>query len=75
MPSFDASCSVISTVASRSRKLNSIRNLNNNNTNKVVVPGVGTATQLSSGDIHIDYKDGSTLTVSISLTENHYSNT
>lgn len=64
MPSFDASCSVISTVASRSRKLNSIRNLNNNNTNKVVVPGVGTATQLSSGDIHIDYKDGSTLTVS-----------
>ncbi|CAL7936789.1 unnamed protein product [Xylocopa violacea] len=62
MPSFDAS-SVISTVASRSRKMNSIRN-ENNNTYKVAVPGIGTATQLSSGDIRVDYKDGSTLTVS-----------
>ena len=62
MPSFDAS-SVISTVASRSRKMNSIRNSNNGIT-KVVVPGVGTATQLSSGDIRVDYKDGSALTVS-----------
>ncbi|XP_053974989.1 serine/threonine-protein kinase PLK4 [Hylaeus volcanicus] len=61
MPSFDASCS-ISTVASRSHKMNSIRNLSNN-MSKVVVPGIGTATQLSSGDIRLDYKDGSTLTV------------
>ncbi|XP_034196457.2 polo like kinase SAK [Osmia lignaria lignaria] len=61
MPSFDAS-SVISTVASRSRKLNSIRNLNN--TNKIAIPGIGTATQLSSGDIRVDYKDGTALTVS-----------
>lgn len=61
MPSFDAS-SVISTVASRSRKLNSIRNLSN--TNKIAIPGIGTATQLSSGDIRVDYKDGTALTVS-----------
>lgn len=64
MPSFDASCSVISTVASRSRKMNSIRNSNTSNFNKVVVPGVGTATQLSTGDIRVNYKDGSALTVS-----------
>ncbi|CAK9819363.1 Serine/threonine-protein kinase PLK4 [Anthophora plagiata] len=63
MPSFDAS-SVISTVASRSRKMNSIRNMNNNISYKVGVPGVGTATQLSTGDIRVDYKDGSSLTVS-----------
>lgn len=62
MPSFDAS-SVISTVASRSRKINSIRNTNTS-VYKVAVPGVGTATQLPSGDIRVDYKDGSTLTVS-----------
>ncbi|KZC12596.1 Serine/threonine-protein kinase PLK4 [Dufourea novaeangliae] len=64
MPSFDASCSVISTVASHSRKMNSMRNSSTTNTNKVVVPGVGTATQLSSGDIRVNYKDGSALTVS-----------
>ncbi|XP_043253044.1 serine/threonine-protein kinase PLK4 isoform X2 [Colletes gigas] len=63
MSSFDATCSVISTVASRSRKMNSMRN-SSNNTNNVVIPGVGTATQLSSGDIRLDYKDGSALTVS-----------
>lgn len=62
MPSFDAS-SVTSTVASRSRKMKSMRNTSNNSY-KVVVPGVGTATQLSSGYICVDYKDGSTLTVS-----------
>nr|XP_003702230.1 PREDICTED: serine/threonine-protein kinase PLK4 [Megachile rotundata] len=62
MPSFDAS-SVISTVASRSRKMNSISNLNTN-TYKIMIPGIGTATQLSSGDIRVDYKDGSALTVS-----------
>lgn len=63
MPSFDAS-SVISTVASRSRKMNSIRNIGNSFC-KVSIPGIGTATKLSSGDIHVDYRDGSTLTVSI----------
>ncbi|XP_076277413.1 polo like kinase SAK [Lasioglossum baleicum] len=63
MPSFDAS-SVISTVASRSRKMNSIRNSNTSNFSKVVVPGVGIATQLSTGDIRVNYKDGSALTVS-----------
>lgn len=62
MPSFDAS-SVISTVASRSHKMNSIRNLNTN-TYKIMIPGIGTATQLSSGDIRVDYRDGSALTVS-----------
>ncbi|XP_033191756.2 polo like kinase SAK isoform X2 [Bombus vancouverensis nearcticus] len=62
MPSFDAS-SVISTVASRSRKMNSIRNIGNSFC-KVSIPGIGTATKLSSGDIHVDYRDGSTLTLS-----------
>ena len=62
MPSFDAS-SVTSTVASRSRKANSIRNISNSFC-KIAVPGIGTATQLSSGEIHVNYKDGSTLTVS-----------
>ncbi|XP_031844945.1 polo like kinase SAK isoform X2 [Nomia melanderi] len=63
MPSFDASCSVISTIASHTRKLNSIKN-SNTSSMKIIVPGVGTATQLSSGDIRVNYKDGSTLTVS-----------
>lgn len=36
----------------------------NNNTDKVAVPGIGFATQFKSGDIRIDYKDGSALTVS-----------
>lgn len=72
MPSFDAS-SVISTVASRSRKMNSIRN-SNNSVNKIVVPGVGIATQLSSGDIRVDYKDGTALTVSRFLNIKLYHN-
>lgn len=63
MPSFDAS-SVISTVASRSRKMNSVRNTNNNSICKIAIPDICTATQLSSGDIHINYKDGSSLIVS-----------
>lgn len=61
MPSFDAS-SVTSTVASRSRKANSIRNISNSFC-KIAVPDIGTATQLSSGEIHVNYKDGSILTV------------
>ncbi|KAG7206897.1 hypothetical protein KM043_000794 [Ampulex compressa] len=63
MPSFDASCSVVSTVPSRSRKMTSVRT-SNHIVNKVTVPGVGTATQLPSGDVRVDYKDGSALTVS-----------
>ncbi|XP_011637322.1 serine/threonine-protein kinase PLK4 [Pogonomyrmex barbatus] len=63
LPSFDATCSVVSTVTSRSRKMNSMHN-SHNNVNKVAVPGIGIATKLSSGDIRVDYKDGSALTVS-----------
>ncbi|EFN78661.1 serine/threonine-protein kinase PLK4 [Harpegnathos saltator] len=62
LPSFDASCSVVSTVTSRSRKTNSIHS-SNNNVDKVAVPGIGFATQFTSGDIRIDYKDGSALTM------------
>lgn len=63
MPSFDATCSVVSTTASRSRKMNSVRSTNSG-IEKIKVPGIGIAMQLPSGDIRIDYKDGSTLTVS-----------
>lgn len=66
LPSFDATCSVVSTVASRSRKMNSTHS-SSNNMNKVAVPGIGFATKLSSGDIRVDYKDGSALTVSRTL--------
>ncbi|XP_029160942.1 serine/threonine-protein kinase PLK4 [Nylanderia fulva] len=62
LPSFDGSCSIVSTVASKSRKINSAHSFNN--ANKVSVPGIGFATTLSSGDIRVDYKDGSALTVS-----------
>jgi len=50
-------------MTSRSRKMNSTHN-SNNNVYKVAVPGIGFATKFSSGDIRIDYKDGSALTVS-----------
>lgn len=63
LPSFDATCSILSTVVSRSRKINSMHN-SNNNINQVVVPGIGFAMQLLSGDIRVDYKDGSALIVS-----------
>ncbi|XP_032670106.1 serine/threonine-protein kinase PLK4 isoform X2 [Odontomachus brunneus] len=63
LPSFEASCSVVSTITSRSRKTNSMYS-SNNNTNKVAVPGIGFATKFTSGDIRIDYKDGSALIVS-----------
>ncbi|XP_014467426.1 PREDICTED: serine/threonine-protein kinase PLK4 [Dinoponera quadriceps] len=62
LPSFDASCSVVSTVASRSRKMNSTHS-SNNIVDKVAVPGIGFATQFTSGNIRVDYKDGSVLTV------------
>lgn len=68
MPSFDGSCSVVSTMASRSRKINSTHSFNN--ANKVAVPGIGFATTLSSGDIRVDYKDGSALTVSLNIYNN-----
>ncbi|KAL6427074.1 hypothetical protein ACFW04_009329 [Cataglyphis niger] len=63
LPSFDGSCSVVSTVTSRSRKMNSAHNINNN-ANMVAVPGIGFASKLSSGDIRVEYRDGSALTVS-----------
>ncbi|THK33125.1 serine/threonine-protein kinase PLK4 isoform X1 [Diachasma alloeum] len=63
MPSFDATCSVVSGVTTRSRKTNSMR-VSAYNFNKVNVPGVGVATQMPSGDIKVEYKDGSSLTVS-----------
>ncbi|KAG5319316.1 PLK4 kinase, partial [Pseudoatta argentina] len=62
MPSFDASCSVMSTGTSRSRNMNSMRNSNHNM--KIAVPGIGFATKLLSGNIRIDYQDGSALTIS-----------
>ncbi|XP_046626383.1 serine/threonine-protein kinase PLK4 isoform X1 [Neodiprion virginianus] len=64
MPSFNASCSVVSTVASRSRRSNSVCVSTNITNTKISIPGVGVATQLSSGDVRVDYSDGSTLTVS-----------
>lgn len=63
MPSFNASCSVVSTVASRSRRSNSVCVSTNMGNNKITIPGVGVATQLSTGDVRVDYGDGSTLTV------------
>ncbi|XP_012261416.2 serine/threonine-protein kinase PLK4 [Athalia rosae] len=64
MPSFNASCSVVSTVASRSRRSNSVCVSTNLTNNKITIPGVGVATQLSTGDVRVDYGDGSMLTVS-----------
>ncbi|XP_018047045.1 PREDICTED: serine/threonine-protein kinase PLK4 [Atta colombica] len=62
MPSFDASCSVMSTGTSRSRNMNSMRNSNHNT--KIAMPGIGLVTKLSSGNIRVDYQDGSALTIS-----------
>ena len=62
MPSFDASCSVVSTVASRSRRLNSVQ-MSCLEISRVVVPGIGMAMQMPSGDVRVDFKDGSALTV------------
>lgn len=65
LPSFDASCSVVSTVASKSHKMSSIySSINNNIADKVAVPDIGFVTRFKSGDIRVDYKDGSALTVS-----------
>lgn len=63
MPSFDAMYSVGSTITSRSRKMNSVHSKNCDIVKKVTVPGIGIAMELPSGDIKIDYKDGSSLTV------------
>lgn len=62
MPSFDAIYSAVSTTTSRSRKMNSVYSINCD-IEKVTIPGIGVAIQLPSGDIKIDYKDGSSLTV------------
>lgn len=43
--------------------MNSVRNTSNNSIYKIAIPDICTATQLSSGDIHINYKDGSSLIV------------
>lgn len=63
MPSFDATCSVVSGMTTRSRKVNLSR-VSTYNFNKVTVPGVGAATQMPSGDVKVEFKDGSSLTVS-----------
>ncbi|XP_023248429.1 serine/threonine-protein kinase PLK4 isoform X2 [Copidosoma floridanum] len=60
--SFDATCSMVSTVNSQSRKSNSVR-VSQTKVTKINVPGIGTAIQTPSGDIRVDYKDGSVLTV------------
>ncbi|XP_047370317.1 serine/threonine-protein kinase PLK4 [Vespa velutina] len=62
MPSFDAIYSAVSTTTSRSRKINSVYSTNCD-IEKVTIPGIGIAIKLPSGDIKIDYKDGSSLTV------------
>uniref|UniRef100_A0A6V7J665 POLO box domain-containing protein n=1 Tax=Bracon brevicornis TaxID=1563983 RepID=A0A6V7J665_9HYME len=63
MPSFDATCSVVSAITTRSRKA-APTGRSTYNYNRVTVPGIGTATQLPTGDIKVEYKDGSILTVS-----------
>lgn len=60
LPSFDYS--IISTMTSRSRK-NSTHN-SNSNMHKIPVPGIDFVTKLLSGDIRVDYMDGSSVTVS-----------
>lgn len=67
LPSFDTTCSIISTTTSRSRKMNSAYN-SNYNASKVAVPGIGFVTKLSSGNIRIDYYDGSAFIVKFYLT-------
>ncbi|XP_057331604.1 serine/threonine-protein kinase PLK4 [Microplitis mediator] len=62
MPSFDATCSVMSAVTSRSKKTTSIRS-SQYAFNRVIIPGIGVAIQLPNGDVKIEYKDGSAITV------------
>ncbi|KAL0105998.1 hypothetical protein PUN28_016015 [Cardiocondyla obscurior] len=67
MPSFDATCSVISTTTttSKSRKANFSLNSNYNAiiVHKIMVPRIGVATTFSSNDIRVDFKDGTALTI------------
>lgn len=63
IPSFNATCSMASTTVSRSKLSNSVQ-MSFSDIKKVMVPGVGVTTQLPSGDIRIDYKDGSAITAS-----------
>lgn len=67
MPSFDATCSMVSSmyVTKKPSRSNSLRVSQSKAVKEVNVPGVGTALQTPSGDVRIDYKDGSILTVSI----------
>ena len=54
---------MVSSVPSRSKISNSFRN-SQSRSNKINIPGICTATQMTSGDIKIDYKDGSSIIVS-----------
>lgn len=63
MPSFDATCSMVSAITSKSKRAASVRS-SNYIFNQVTVPGIGIATQLPSGDVKVEYNDGSSLTVS-----------
>ncbi|XP_066589656.1 serine/threonine-protein kinase PLK4 [Prorops nasuta] len=62
MPSFDAMCSVASSVMSKNKLKNSVRQ-SQCSMSKSTGPGVSAATKMPSGDIKINYTDGSTLTV------------
>ncbi|KAJ8668601.1 hypothetical protein QAD02_010264 [Eretmocerus hayati] len=63
MPSFDATCSMVSSmINSRSRKTNSSR-ISQSKGVRVNIPGIGTAHQTPSGDIRVEYADGSVLTM------------
>ncbi|XP_058794840.1 serine/threonine-protein kinase PLK4 [Phymastichus coffea] len=65
MPSFDATCSMTSTINpgfSQLRRANSLR-VSQSKAVKISIPNIGTAVQTPSGDIRVDYKDGSVLTV------------
>ena len=63
MPSFTATCSIMSNSNSRVKRTSSLR-VSQQNPTKVNVPGIGTAIQTPSGDIRVEFKDGSVLTVS-----------
>ncbi|XP_014235013.1 serine/threonine-protein kinase PLK4 [Trichogramma pretiosum] len=63
MPSFDATCSMVSTTLNVPAKNRHSNHFLESKPVKVDVPGIGTGVQMPSGDIRIDYKDGSVLTV------------
>ncbi|XP_034942136.1 serine/threonine-protein kinase PLK4 [Chelonus insularis] len=63
MPSFDATCSVVSGMTTRSKKT-SLRSMPNTYTNKINIPGLGVTTQLPSGEVKVEFKDGTALIMS-----------